>query len=166
MASEQVTMQAAPARRPRDRKSQIARSAGDLFARSGFHAVRMEDIAAENGITPRALYRHFASKEELLWAVVTQGQTSLLAALNSLGDGPTTIDELVQAFQRTAMVGFQLGPLWQREARHLSIEHFQEVRDRLRRIATIVTRVVAQQSVEFGRLFGGISRMGDREHPY
>jgi AcrR family transcriptional regulator len=61
-----------PARRlPRARRrEQILAAATEAFARSGFAATSLEDIAGEAGITRAVLYRHFDSKTDLYQAVL------------------------------------------------------------------------------------------------
>ncbi|MGH3289521.1 MAG: TetR/AcrR family transcriptional regulator [Streptosporangiaceae bacterium] len=61
-----------PARRlPRaQRREQILAAATEAFARSGFAATSLEDIAAEAGVTRAVLYRHFDSKTDLYQAVL------------------------------------------------------------------------------------------------
>ena len=61
-----------PARRlPRaQRREQILAAATEAFARSGFAATSLEDIAAEARITRAVLYRHFDSKTGLYQAVL------------------------------------------------------------------------------------------------
>ena len=61
-----------PSRRmPRvQRREQILAAATEAFARSGFAATSLEDIAAEAGITRVILYRHFDSKTDLYQAVL------------------------------------------------------------------------------------------------
>lgn len=54
------------ARRPKDRRERILLAAADLFARRGFVAVGVDDIAAEVGVTGPAIYRHFRNKQALL----------------------------------------------------------------------------------------------------
>jgi AcrR family transcriptional regulator len=46
-------------------KRQILRAAMKLFSERGFAATSIRDIAKESGYTNPALYKHFASKEEL-----------------------------------------------------------------------------------------------------
>jgi AcrR family transcriptional regulator len=46
-------------------KQQILRAAMKLFSERGFAATSIRDIARESGYTNPALYKHFASKEEL-----------------------------------------------------------------------------------------------------
>jgi AcrR family transcriptional regulator len=52
------------------RQESILRGAARAFARTGYAATSMEDIAAASGITKLIVYRHFASKEELYRAVL------------------------------------------------------------------------------------------------
>ena len=56
---------------PRDeRRHQIQRAAAKAFAREGFVATSIDDVAAEAGITRAIVYRHFDSKESLYRAVL------------------------------------------------------------------------------------------------
>ncbi|WP_234353865.1 TetR/AcrR family transcriptional regulator [Gordonia iterans] len=48
------------------RRTELLAAAARLMARRGFVAVRLEDIAAEVGISGPAMYRHFASKNDVL----------------------------------------------------------------------------------------------------
>jgi AcrR family transcriptional regulator len=63
---------AAPARRlPRaERREQILAAATRAFARGGYSATGLDDVAAEAGVTHVIVYRHFASKSELYRAVL------------------------------------------------------------------------------------------------
>jgi AcrR family transcriptional regulator len=63
---------AAPVRRLRraDRREQILDAATRAFARTGFAATGLDDVAAEAGITRVLLYRHFDSKADLYRAVL------------------------------------------------------------------------------------------------
>ena len=49
----------------RDTKEQILLTALELFSRKGFDAVSVSDIAEKLGITKGALYRHYASKQDI-----------------------------------------------------------------------------------------------------
>jgi AcrR family transcriptional regulator len=53
-----------------ERQEAILRGAAQAFARSGYAATSMEDVAAASGITKLIVYRHFDSKEELYRAVL------------------------------------------------------------------------------------------------
>ena len=53
-----------------DTKERILETALELFARSGYMGTSMSDIAGQLGITKAALYRHYASKSEILDSIV------------------------------------------------------------------------------------------------
>jgi AcrR family transcriptional regulator len=65
-------MRSEPVRRlPRaQRREQILAAATKAFARNGFAATGLDDIAAEAGITRVLLYRHFDSKTDLYQAAL------------------------------------------------------------------------------------------------
>lgn len=48
------------------RREQLLEVAKTLFARHGFHGVRLDDLAKGAGISAPAVYRHFSSKEAVL----------------------------------------------------------------------------------------------------
>jgi TetR/AcrR family fatty acid metabolism transcriptional regulator len=52
-----------------ERKSQIIESAIKVFSRDGFAGARMDDVAAESGLSKGLLYWYFKSKEEIIIAI-------------------------------------------------------------------------------------------------
>src|SRR5262245_29925576 len=62
-----------PARRRRDdTRRAIVDASFRLFSTQGYARTSVRDIAAAVGVTDAALYRHFASKKELLDAVLRE----------------------------------------------------------------------------------------------
>ena len=59
-----------------DRKRQILEVATDLFARHGFDGVTTRQIADAAGITEAIVFRHFASKDDLYWEVLSAKSAS------------------------------------------------------------------------------------------
>ena len=53
-----------------DTKECILEKASALFAQSGYLGTSMNDIASQLGITKAALYKHYASKQEILDSIV------------------------------------------------------------------------------------------------
>lgn len=53
-----------------ERREQIQRAAAKAFAREGFVATSIDDVASEAGITRAIVYRHFDSKESLYRSVL------------------------------------------------------------------------------------------------
>lgn len=76
-------------------RQHILDAARDLFVERGGSAVTMRGVAARVGVTPMALYRHFASREALLAELVTQGHDAFLGYLNRALAEPTAAGRLV-----------------------------------------------------------------------
>jgi AcrR family transcriptional regulator len=79
-------------RMPRaQRREQILDAATRAFARAGYTATKLEDIAAEAGITQVILYRHFESKSDLYRAVLDRAMTRLdeKVGVDEFDDGST-----------------------------------------------------------------------------
>jgi AcrR family transcriptional regulator len=53
-------------RRPEERPGEILDAAVRVFASRGYRNARLDDVAAEAGVTKGAVYHHFANKEALL----------------------------------------------------------------------------------------------------
>jgi len=60
--------------------------AADLFARNGYHATSIRDIARALGVTPGAVYAHFPSKARILLAVYETGVRQIGAAVDAVTD--------------------------------------------------------------------------------
>jgi mycofactocin system transcriptional regulator len=54
-------------RRPATTRAQISHVGLELFARQGFDATGVEEVAAAAGISRRTLFRYFASKSDVPW---------------------------------------------------------------------------------------------------
>lgn len=52
-----------------ERRAQIIETAIKVFARQGFASTRMDDVAAESGLSKGLLYWYFKSKEEIIIAI-------------------------------------------------------------------------------------------------
>ncbi|SDC49485.1 TetR/AcrR family transcriptional regulator [Nocardioides lianchengensis] len=61
------------------RREQILATAAELFAARGFHGVSVADLGAACGISGPALYKHFASKDAVLAAMLVSISEELLA---------------------------------------------------------------------------------------
>lgn len=133
MASETVDPRPATRRR-RDRKAQLAAVAADLFRRHGYHAVGIGDIAAAAGITGPAVYRHFASKQQILAHVLLSGVDALGETASRHLDAPGTardrLSALTDAFARLALDRRDAVALWRWLGRHLDPDQRAEVRRR------------------------------------
>ena len=60
------------------RREQLLAAAGRLFSERGFAAVSLDEIGSEVGVTGQAIYRHFASKQDMLGELIGQAGQGLL----------------------------------------------------------------------------------------
>jgi AcrR family transcriptional regulator len=66
---------------PVDKRRQILDAAIRVFARHGFHATRVSDIADEAGVAYGLVYHYFSSKDEVLNELFLERWSLLLAAI-------------------------------------------------------------------------------------
>src|SRR5947209_18481549 len=66
-----------------ERRDQILRAATEAFARSGFAATSLDDVATEAGVTRMIVYTHFESKTVLYRAVLDRMRGLLHTATGS-----------------------------------------------------------------------------------
>ncbi|MFF3563669.1 TetR/AcrR family transcriptional regulator [Streptomyces sp. NPDC002574] len=66
------------------RREQILDAARRCFLRDGFHSTSMQDLFAESGLSAGAVYRHFASKNEMITAIVEENMRDVLAMAHSV----------------------------------------------------------------------------------
>jgi AcrR family transcriptional regulator len=81
-----------------ERRSQIIESAIKVFAREGFANTRMDDVAAESGLSKGLLYFYFKSKEEIISAIADLLFGSELRKMQFLVDGASSAREGLEHF--------------------------------------------------------------------
>jgi TetR/AcrR family transcriptional regulator, fatty acid metabolism regulator protein len=78
-----------------DRRRQILEAAVRVFARQGFEATRMADVAREAGVAYGLVYHYFGSKDAVLRSVFQEAWTRLLEAVALAEEtGETAVDQL------------------------------------------------------------------------
>ena len=116
-----------------ERQESILLAAGTTFARGGYAATSMEDIAATSGITKLIVYRHFDSKEDLYNAVLDRVATRLAEEfVSGLTDGrrPGLGTRSFLTVARENPDGFRL--LWRHAAREPQFAtHADELREKV-----------------------------------
>ena len=86
---------------PVDKRRQILDAAIRVFARQGFHATRVSDIADEAGVAYGLVYHYFRSKDEVLGELFVERWSLLLAAIEEAdrtGETPRAKLAAVAAF--------------------------------------------------------------------
>ncbi|WP_131786046.1 TetR/AcrR family transcriptional regulator [Protofrankia symbiont of Coriaria ruscifolia] len=83
---------------PRVRREALLVAAARLFSSRGYQTVTMEEVGAEVGVTSTGVYRHFATKADLLTAIVARAAEPLqLGMSRALSTATTALDGLENA---------------------------------------------------------------------
>jgi AcrR family transcriptional regulator len=133
------------------RRDQILAAAAELFARSGFHGVGIDDIGAAVGISGPALYRHFRSKDAMLGEMLTSISEYLLAggqrttdanADAEQADAEETLAELIRFHVDFALDNPALITVQERSLGNLSEPDRRRVRGMQRRYVEVWVRTI------------------------
>jgi AcrR family transcriptional regulator len=116
-----------------DKRRQLLDAAVRVFARKGFHASRVGDIAEEAGVAHGLLYHYFKSKDQVLEAVFHENWSLLVARIESVEETdepaadqlrhisaivlrtwlhlPDVVRVVIQEFGRSPELGERIGEL-------------------------------------------------------
>lgn len=145
-------MEPARAVPPADLRQRLVDAATHLFYARGAAVTSVRDITGACGVTPGALYHHFASKEELLFVVVRDIHLGLAEGLAEVraaqADPVVELGVLVQVVVSRHARNKERARVANREYRLLTGARLQEVVDLrlllLRQLAECVRSGVAQ----------------------
>ena len=84
-------------RRRNQTRAEIAAAAVELFSSVGFDATTMDEVAAAAGVSRRTAYRHFASKDELIFEQPRLWLEQFTAVIEDRADGESARDLLRRA---------------------------------------------------------------------
>ncbi|MEZ5121966.1 MAG: TetR/AcrR family transcriptional regulator [Solirubrobacterales bacterium] len=138
-----------------DKRRLILDAAVRVFARQGFHACRVSDIADEAGVAYGLVYHYFSSKDEILDTVFLERWNVLLAVIAEVdaGDGPAR-DKLraiasfiVDSYRHDPDVMKVIVVEVTRAANSFGRTHLGKIREAYSLIAAIVAK--AQRAGEF-----------------
>jgi AcrR family transcriptional regulator len=113
-------------------RAKLLKAAGAIFARRGYHAATLDEIAARAGVSKGALYYNFASKEDLFLALLA----------DRLGEGPADLEEFASRLERDprwAPLFFEFMAWSGRDARHRAQLRERFFRPARERTAALVT---------------------------
>jgi TetR/AcrR family transcriptional regulator, cholesterol catabolism regulator len=82
---------------PEDRRAQILRVSGELFAQRGYVATTVRNIAEQAGLLSGSLYHHFDSKEEILDEILTDFVADLLEQVKAVEESEADPESAVGA---------------------------------------------------------------------
>jgi TetR/AcrR family transcriptional regulator, fatty acid metabolism regulator protein len=138
-----------------DRRRQILDAAIRVFARQGFHACRVSDIAREAEVAYGLVYHYFNSKEQVLNELFVERWSLLLRAIEEIDERPISPPEKLDAVAGFIIDSYRHEPELMkviivevtRAANSFGRTHLPEIRQAYERIAKIVRD--AQASGEF-----------------
>ncbi len=91
-----------------ERMRAIRAAALDLFARKGFSAARLDDVAAAAGVAKGTIYLYFSSKQDLLEAIVASTIGATLAEVEqAVAASPAPASEKLRLMGRAIALGVQ-----------------------------------------------------------
>lgn len=76
-------------------RAQLLEAAAEVFARRGFHAASVEEVAEEAGYSKGAVYSNFSSKDELFLAVLQERRRQQVAFLDRFTEPQALDDEML-----------------------------------------------------------------------
>ncbi|GAB3072127.1 TetR family transcriptional regulator [Nocardioides zeae] len=119
-----------PGTRPRNRRDLVVGAAAELFTERGYARVSMGDVARAVNVQPSALYRYFASKQDLLIEVVARGTRLRLAAIRE--GAAEGLDVVLANLADSALASRSSTRLWSVEARNADPAVQAELREEVR----------------------------------
>jgi TetR/AcrR family transcriptional regulator, fatty acid metabolism regulator protein len=138
-----------------DRRRAILDAAVRVFARQGFHACRVSDIADEAGVAYGLLYHYFPSKEEVLNTLFLERWGVMLEMIREVDREPKPVREKLGAIASFIVDSYRHDPDLMkviivevtRAANSFGQTHLGQIREAYRLIGEIVTK--AQQEGVF-----------------
>jgi TetR/AcrR family fatty acid metabolism transcriptional regulator len=134
-----------------DRRRAILDAAVRVFARQGFHACRVSDIADEAGVAYGLLYHYFPSKEEVLNTLFLERWGVMLEMIREVDRKPVPVREKLGVIASFIIDSYRHDPDLMkviivevtRAANSFGQTHLGQIREAYRLIGEIVTK--AQQ---------------------
>jgi AcrR family transcriptional regulator len=137
-------------------RERLLRSAARVFARRGFAAASVEEIATDAGFTKGAVYANFASKEELVLAMLDERFAERRAAMERTAASGEEPEDQVRAGGGDFAAYLTADPEWQRlffemAAHAARDERFREALvARYRGLREVIADVYARRADELG----------------
>lgn len=131
-----------------DRRRAILDAAVKVFARQGFHACRVSDIADEAGVAYGLLYHYFPSKEEVLSTLFLERWGVMLETIRAVDREQITVREKFSAIASFIVDSYRHDPDLMkviivevtRAANSFGQTHLGQIREAYQLIGEIVTR--------------------------
>jgi AcrR family transcriptional regulator len=125
----------------------MRRAAIEAFAESGYGGSSTRQIAKRLNMSATAMYPHYRSKEELLYAIALEGHGNLLATLKATDDPAAGFTErlraVVAAFASWHAQNHKQARVVQYELHGLTPAHYRTIAPLRHRVTDVLTEIIA-----------------------
>ena len=135
-----------------DKRDRILKAGVKVFAKNGFYATRVSEIAKAAGVADGTIYLYFKSKDDVLITIFEDGIQRLLTILREVATSDESFDARI-----TRIIELQLGLL--EEQRDLA----EVITVNLRQSSTLLKQYAAPLFSEYIDVIAGLVRDGQRE---
>jgi TetR/AcrR family fatty acid metabolism transcriptional regulator len=140
------------AKATRDKRRLILDAAVRVFARQGFHACRVADIADEAGVAYGLVYHYFASKDEILDTLFLERWNVMLATIREVDAEAIPVREKLEAIASFIVDSYRHDPDLMkviivevtRAANSFGQTHLGQIREAYELIGEIVVKAQAE----------------------
>ena len=135
-----------------DKRDRILRAAIKVFAKNGFYATRVSEIAKAAGVADGTIYLYFKNKDDVLITIFEDGIQQLLAILREVAASEQPFDERI-----TRIIELQLGLL--EDQRDLA----EVITVNLRQSSSLLKQYATPLFMEYIDVIAGLIRDGQKE---
>ncbi|MGB5704973.1 MAG: TetR/AcrR family transcriptional regulator [Polyangiales bacterium] len=135
-----------------DKRDRILKAAIKVFAKNGFYATRVSEIAKAAGVADGTIYLYFKNKDDVLITIFQDGIQQLLVILREVATSDESFDQRI-----TQIIELQLGLL--EEQRDLA----EVITVNLRQSSSLLKQYAAPLFMEYIDVIAGLVREGQKE---
>ena len=135
-----------------DKRERILKAAIKVFAKNGFYATRVSEIAKAAGVADGTIYLYFKNKDDVLITIFEDGIQQLLVILREVAASDEPFDKRI-----TRIIELQLGLL--EEQRDLA----EVITVNLRQSSSLLKQYAAPLFMEYIDVIAGLVRDGQKQ---
>ncbi len=135
-----------------DKRQRILKAAIKVFAKNGFYATRVSEIAKAAGVADGTIYLYFKNKDDVLITIFEDGIQQLLVILREVAASDEPFDKRI-----TRIIELQLGLL--EEQRDLA----EVITVNLRQSSSLLKQYAAPLFMEYIDVIAGLVRDGQEQ---
>ncbi len=135
-----------------DKRDRILKAAVKVFAKNGFYATRVSEIAKAAGVADGTIYLYFKNKDDVLITIFEDGIQQLLAILREVAAAEEPFDARIKR-----IIELQLGLL--EDQRDLA----EVITVNLRQSSTLLKQYAAPLFMEYIDVIAGLIREGQKQ---